>query len=106
MTSRLPRSAASRTAAAEAHEASWPGIVLLMPALHALFHGSGHTPAGWIRHRRVEACKRDLADPAAGTVPVAAIGARWGFADPSHFGQVFKAATGLTPAEFRRAITP
>ncbi|MBE8525140.1 helix-turn-helix domain-containing protein [Amycolatopsis sp. H6(2020)] len=74
--------------------------------LHALFHGSGHTVAGWIRHRRVEACKRDLADPAAGTVPVAAIGARWGFADPSHFGQVFKAATGLTPAEFRRAITP
>ncbi|WP_206788402.1 helix-turn-helix domain-containing protein [Amycolatopsis sp. MtRt-6] len=70
--------------------------------LHALFHGSGHTVAGWIRHRRVEACKRDLADPAAHAVPVAAIGARWGFTDPSHFGQVFKAATGLTPAEFRR----
>jgi len=70
--------------------------------LHALFHDSGHTVAGWIRHRRVEACKRDLVDPAARTVPVAAIGARWGFGDPSHFGQVFKAATGVTPAEFRR----
>lgn len=70
--------------------------------LHALFRGSGHTVAGWIRHRRVEACKRDLADPAARTVPVAAIGARWGLTDPSHFGQVFKAGAGVTPAEFRR----
>lgn len=70
--------------------------------LHGLFRDSGHTVAGWIRHRRVEACKRDLANPAARTVPVAAIGARWGFGDSSHFGQVFKAATGLTPAEFRR----
>ena len=70
--------------------------------LHALFRDSGHTVAGWIRHRRVEACKRDLADPAARAVPVAAVGARWGFPDPSHFGQVFKAAVGVTPAEFRR----
>lgn len=70
--------------------------------LHALFGDSGHTVAGWIRHRRVEACKRDLADPAAVAVPVAAIGARWGFGDPSHFGQVFKTATGVTPADFRR----
>ncbi|MEU5265207.1 helix-turn-helix domain-containing protein [Amycolatopsis sp. NPDC021455] len=70
--------------------------------LHALFRDSGHTVAGWIRHRRVEACKRDLANPAARTVPVAAIGARWGFADASHFGQVFKNTAGVTPAEFRR----
>ncbi|MEV5718750.1 helix-turn-helix domain-containing protein [Amycolatopsis mediterranei] len=70
--------------------------------LHALFRDSGHTVAEWIRHRRVEACKRDLANPAARDVPVGAIGARWGFGDPSHFGQVFKAIAGITPAEFRR----
>jgi AraC-like DNA-binding protein len=70
--------------------------------LHALFRDSGYTVTGWIRHRRVEACKRDLANPAAHAVPVAAIGARWGFGDPSHFGQVFKNTTGITPAEFRR----
>ncbi|MEV4052818.1 AraC family transcriptional regulator [Amycolatopsis sp. NPDC049688] len=40
--------------------------------------------------------------PAARDVPVAAIGARWGFGDPPHFGQGFKAAVGVTPAEFRR----
>ncbi len=70
--------------------------------LHALFDDTGHTVTGWIRHRRVEACKRDLANPAARSVPVAAIGARWGLGGPSHFGQVFKNSTGLTPAEFRR----
>lgn len=70
--------------------------------LHTLFRDSGHTVAGWIRHRRVEACKRDLANVAAGAVPAAAIGARWGLADPSHFGHVFKNATGSTPAEYRR----
>jgi AraC-like DNA-binding protein len=69
--------------------------------LHNLFLHSGHTVAGWIRHRRIEACKRELADPATRAVPVAAVGTRWGFAGASHFGQVFKKATGLTPAEFR-----
>jgi AraC-like DNA-binding protein len=75
--------------------------------LHNLFGHSGHTPAGWIRHRRIEACKRDLADPGARVIPAAAIGARWGFGNASHFGHVFKNATGLTPAEFReRALSP
>jgi AraC-like DNA-binding protein len=75
--------------------------------LHTLFSHSGHTPARWIRHRRIEACKRDLADPAARVIPAAAIGARWGFGNASHFGHVFKNATGLTPAEFReRALSP
>ncbi|MBP2323949.1 AraC-like DNA-binding protein [Kibdelosporangium banguiense] len=69
--------------------------------LHKLFSHSGHTPAGWIRHCRIEACKRDLADPATRAIPAAAIGARWGFGNASHFGYVFKNAIGLTPAEFR-----
>ncbi|MGW4484834.1 helix-turn-helix domain-containing protein [Amycolatopsis sp. NPDC004368] len=73
-------------------------------SLHSLFRGSGHTVAGWIRHRRVAECRRDLADPAQRTTPVAAIGARWGFTSASHFGQVFKDATGLPPAEFREAV--
>ncbi|MEU8632160.1 helix-turn-helix domain-containing protein [Amycolatopsis sp. NPDC048633] len=74
--------------------------------LHMLFRQSGHTVAAWIRHRRIQACKRDLADPVTRAVPAAAIGARWGFVSASHFGQVFKKATGLTPAEFReRALS-
>lgn len=68
--------------------------------LHNLFAGTGTSAAAWIRARRVEMCRRDLADPA---LPAAAIGSRWGFRGPSHFGQVFKRATGLTPAAYREA---
>ena len=55
-----------------------------------------------IRERRIERCRVDLADPTLAHVPVSAIGARWGFAGASHFGQVFKREVGLTPAQFRR----
>lgn len=70
--------------------------------LHAAFEPSDHTVASLIRTRRVERCGRDLRDPMLAHVPVAAIAARWGFGDASHFGQVFKRHTGLTPADFRR----
>ncbi|MFI5586468.1 helix-turn-helix domain-containing protein [Amycolatopsis sp. NPDC051758] len=71
-------------------------------ALHILFERTGTTVSRCIRERRVERCRLDLADPALTQVPAAAIGARWGFPGASHFGQVFKRETGLTPAEFRR----
>lgn len=70
--------------------------------LHQLFEEAEHTVAGCIRARRVERCGRDLADPRQAEVPASAIALRWGFADASHFGQVFKRHTGQTPAEFRR----
>jgi AraC-like DNA-binding protein len=69
--------------------------------LHNLFRHTGYTVAGWIRHQRVETAKRALADPGTRTVPAATIGLRCGFGTASHFGHVFKTATGLTPAEFR-----
>ncbi|WP_222936847.1 helix-turn-helix domain-containing protein [Streptomonospora sp. PA3] len=70
--------------------------------LHQLFEQDEDTVAGCIRSRRIERCRRDLADPRQAEVPVSAVAARWGFADASHFGQVFKRHTGQTPAEFRR----
>ena len=69
--------------------------------LHSLFQESGTSVAASIRDRRVERCRIDLADPALANVPAASIARRWGFKGASHFGQIFKAATGLTPAEFR-----
>ncbi|MEU0795020.1 helix-turn-helix domain-containing protein [Amycolatopsis sp. NPDC005961] len=74
-------------------------------SLHVLFERTGTTVAGRIRERRLERCRLDLADPALAHVPASAIGARWGFAGASHFGQVFKRESGLTPAEFRRRTT-
>lgn len=71
--------------------------------LYGLFDRTGTTVARWIRARRIEECRRDLADPAMAGIPAARIGARWGFASPAHFGHVFKQETGLTPVTFRQA---
>jgi AraC-like DNA-binding protein len=70
--------------------------------LHKLFQEEGATVAGWIRQRRLEACRRELTDPALASRPVAAIAARWGFSSASYFGQVFRTAQGMPPQEYRR----
>jgi AraC-like DNA-binding protein len=70
--------------------------------LHKLFQRDGATVAGWIRRCRLEACRRDLADPALAPRPVAAVAARWGFTSAAHFSQVYKAVYGMPPGEYRR----
>ena len=75
--------------------------------LHRLFETEGTTVAAWIRRRRLERCRRDLADPALGAVPVSTVAARWGLPDPAHFSRVFRRTYGLPPAEYRRSyLTP
>jgi AraC-like DNA-binding protein len=69
--------------------------------LHSLFQDTGVTVSAWIRNRRVEYCRNDLSDPLLAHVPAAAIARRRGFKGASHFGQIFKSATGMTPADFR-----
>ncbi len=71
-------------------------------SLHQLFHDEGLTVAGWIRQRRLEGCRRDLADPALAARPVAAIASRWGFSSAADFSRVFRAVHGLPPSEYRR----
>ncbi|MFC5744748.1 helix-turn-helix domain-containing protein [Actinomadura rugatobispora] len=73
--------------------------------LHALFRAEELTVAGWIRRRRLERCRRDLADPGLAARPISAIAARWGFSGPAHFSQVFRAAYGLSPRQFRQEYT-
>lgn len=72
--------------------------------VYNIFNSAGLTVSGWINHRRMERCRRDLGDPLMSTVPVASIGSRWGFKTPSHFGRSFKAAFGMTPGEYRSQI--
>jgi AraC-like DNA-binding protein len=69
--------------------------------LYNLFREQDITVAGWIRERRLKRCRRDLADPQLTTRPISAIAARWGFSNPAHFSQAFRAAYGLSPREFR-----
>ncbi|MFE9094348.1 helix-turn-helix domain-containing protein [Streptomyces sp. NPDC007264] len=72
-------------------------------SLHRLFRAQDITVAGWIRARRLERCRRDLADPLLHSHPVRAIAARWGFTDPAHFSRAFRAAYGLSPQDHRRS---
>jgi AraC-like DNA-binding protein len=86
-----------------------PGIVaaahhVSVRYLHRLFEAQDTTVAAWIRQRRLERCRRDLADPALVAVPVSAVAARWGLPDSAHFSRLFRRAYGLPPAEYRRGF--
>ncbi|MDG9709557.1 helix-turn-helix domain-containing protein [Streptomyces sp. DH10] len=59
------------------------------------------SPAAWIRQRRLERCRIDLANPRLRARPIQAIAARWGFIDPAHFSRLFRAAYGIAPRDFR-----
>lgn len=72
--------------------------------LHRLFEREGTTVAAWIRSRRLDRCRRDLADPACDKQPVYAIGARWGLAGASEFNRSFRAAYGRPPGQWRLAV--
>jgi AraC-like DNA-binding protein len=84
-----------------------PGLVaaahhISVRYLHRLFEAQDQTVAAWIRRRRLERCRRDLADPALHAVPVSAVGARWGLPDSAQFSRMFRRAYGQPPAEYRR----
>jgi AraC-like DNA-binding protein len=69
--------------------------------VHKLFEAEGTTACGWIRARRLEHCRRDLADPRLSTRSVSAVGARWGLPDPSRFSRLFREAYQVSPREYR-----
>jgi AraC-like DNA-binding protein len=70
-------------------------------ALHRLFEEQDTTVTDLIRTRRLENCRRDLADPRQRQHPVRAIAARWGYPDPANFTRSFRAAYGVTPRAYR-----
>ncbi|MGY1813319.1 helix-turn-helix domain-containing protein [Blastococcus sp. SYSU D00820] len=70
-------------------------------SLYALFAARGHTPAAYVRRRRLEAARRELLR--SGTaVRVADVAARWGFGDQATFARGFRTAFGVTPDQVRR----
>lgn len=70
-------------------------------ALQKLFESHGQTVTGWIRARRIEHCRKDLANATLAEQPVGAIAAKWGLVDGAHFSRLFKSAYGLPPREYR-----
>lgn len=69
--------------------------------LHRVLQRDGVRFGDWVRHRRLEGTRRNLADPAFATSTVGAVARRWGFADPTHFSKAFRAAYGMTPRDWR-----
>jgi AraC-like DNA-binding protein len=69
--------------------------------LQKLFESDGHTVTQWIRDRRIEHCRRDLAEAHHADTPVGSIAARRGLANAAYFSRRFKAVHGMTPTEYR-----
>ncbi|MGW7237459.1 helix-turn-helix domain-containing protein [Streptomyces sp. NPDC054804] len=71
--------------------------------LHLLFQRHGITVGAWLRTRRLEAAREELAGPGSAHRPIAAVAARCGFTSPSHFSRAFRETYGMSPAQWRRA---
>jgi AraC-like DNA-binding protein len=69
--------------------------------LQKLFADDEQTVTGWIRNRRIEHCRKDLANPALADRTVSSIATRWGMFDPAYFSRLFKSTYGLSPREYR-----
>jgi AraC-like DNA-binding protein len=73
--------------------------------LHKLFVPEGASVSEWIRHRRLDRCQRDLANPALAHQTIVTIASRWGLTNGPHFSRLFRSRYGCSPREYRaRAI--
>ncbi|WP_221639907.1 helix-turn-helix domain-containing protein [Actinoallomurus bryophytorum] len=70
--------------------------------LHRAFVTAGEPVGAYIRRRRLERARMELAAPVR-RPGIAEVAARWQFADSSHFIRAFKNHYGQTPADFVRA---
>ncbi|MDQ0935651.1 AraC-like ligand-binding domain-containing protein [Streptomyces turgidiscabies] len=69
--------------------------------LHRLFEAEDITVSRWIQRRRLQECQRELACRDAARRTIAAVARQWGFTSAAHFSRVFRAAYGMSPAEWR-----
>ncbi|GAA2750299.1 helix-turn-helix domain-containing protein [Kitasatospora cinereorecta] len=76
---------------------------LSLRSLYTLFEDEPESVAAFIRTRRLERCRADLARPELRDQSVQTIAARWGFSSATLFGRAFREAYGLTPGEHRRS---
>jgi AraC family transcriptional regulator, positive regulator of tynA and feaB len=74
--------------------------------LHRLFAAQGQTVADWIRHRRLQECRRDLGDIRLGDRTITEIAFFWGFSDSAHFSRSFRKQFGVNPRAFRASGWP
>ncbi|WP_445165886.1 helix-turn-helix domain-containing protein [Mycolicibacterium sp. Dal123E01] len=68
--------------------------------LYRILAAEGVSLGDWMRTRRLEGARRDLA-LAFLHDPVSAVARRWGFIDASSFARMFRATYGVSPSEWR-----
>lgn len=71
--------------------------------LQKLFEVNGQNFTAYLRLRRLEKCRDDLADPRHSQLFIAEICYRWGFKDPAYFSRSFREQFGVSARDFRRA---
>lgn len=70
--------------------------------LQKLFTLSGRTFSGYLRMRRLERCRSDLASPLYAHLSITEICYRWGFNASAHFSRAFREQFGQSPRDYRR----
>jgi AraC-like DNA-binding protein len=70
--------------------------------IQSLFSGEDCTVSKYIRHQRLEGCRRQLADPAWANHSITDIAFAWGFNSSAHFARVFKEEYGINAREYRK----
>jgi acetamidase/formamidase/AraC-like DNA-binding protein len=71
--------------------------------LQKLFEAFDKAFSVYVRLRRLERCRDDLASPLLAQLSISEICYRWGFTDPAYFSRSFRDQFGVSPREFRRA---
>ena len=70
--------------------------------LQKLFHSEGKKFSSYLRTRRLERAKQDLANPLHADLSISDICFRWGFNGAAHFSRCFRSEYGQSPREFRK----
>lgn len=72
--------------------------------LQKLFESANGNFTRYIRERRLERCRAELAKPDDDSASVSSIAFRWGFTDAAHFSRVFRDKYGMSPRDYRLSI--
>lgn len=74
--------------------------------IQKLFAAAAETFGHYLRSRRLERARMDLASPVCARLSISEICFRWGFNESAHFSRAFRSQYGLSPREYRRAAGP
>lgn len=69
---------------------------------NTLLAEEGSSIERYITERRLQRCRRALANPQQDHRSISEIAFKWGFSDLSHFSRRFKARFGMSPSDYRR----